>query len=188
MEGCVQFFRFGPDNSRACGGWSHSTLTVSGYIQIMTIHSTALSKDRWVSQRGITNFEMLLVFLIVLFGVGTLVPTYLASNRVAAEREIGIRLAVIQEAKRDVMKEMNLILPRESRLRITDPVNPDHLDKIAKLTLESPWRFHPEEPDPLGGTISVGETFLEPPSSSLGIPIADLSEITHSEESSGGEE
>ncbi len=140
------------------------------------------------SQRGITNFEMLLVFLVVLFGIGTLVPAFLASNRIAAEREVGIRLAVIQEAKRDVMKEMNLILPRESRVRITDPVNPIHVDRITRITLESPWRFQPENPDPLGGTLNIGETFIEPPSSSLGIPIADLGNLVASERTEGSEE
>jgi len=121
---------------------------------------------------------MLLVFLVVVLTIGILIPAYLASNRVANEREIGIRLAVIQESKRDVMKEMNLLLPQESRLRITDPINPLHVDKITQLTLASPWRFQSEKPDPMGGTLDIGETFLEPPSSSLGIPIADLEEIT----------
>ena len=131
-------------------------------------------------EKGFTNFEMLLVFLCVVLIVGTLIPAYLASNRLSAEREVGIRLAVIQEAKRDVMKEMNLILPRESRIRITDPVNPLHADKVTRLTLESPWRFQPEKPGPLGGSFNIGETFLEPPSSSLGIPIENLDELTPS--------
>ena len=151
-----------------------SSGSIKGYIQRMTNPTTSPEVASWRLEKGFTNFEMLLVFLVVVLTIAILIPAYLASNRVAAEREIGIRLAVIQEAKRDVIKEMNLILPRESRLRITDPVNPVHLDKITRINLESPWRFQPESPDPLGGMLSVGETFLEPPSSSLGIPIANL--------------
>ena len=149
----------------------------SRYIESMQTSETFRMRQCSRGQEGFTNFEMLLVFLIVVFTVGTLIPAFLASRHRAAEQEIGIRLAVIQQAKRDVMKKMNLILPRESRIRITDRVNPLHVDEITRLTLESPWRFQPDDPDPLGGELNIGETFLEPPSSSLGIPIADLDEL-----------
>jgi hypothetical protein len=84
----------------------------------------------------------------------------------------------MQDAKREVFDEMNRILPANHRLRITDRINPLHMDKIAGITRESPWRFHPEEPCPEGGVVSVGQTFLDPPSCSLGTPIATIGKPT----------
>jgi hypothetical protein len=127
-----------------------------------------------LGERGITTFEVMLILLFLCVIVATLVPAYLASRSDAQDLECSLRLAVIQEAKRDVMKEMNDLLPRENRLRITDEVNPLHYDKIAYLTLRSPWNFHPEDPCPDGSIISVGATFLEPPSSSGGHKIAEM--------------
>ncbi|GMV65204.1 MAG: hypothetical protein AMXMBFR75_10050 [Candidatus Hinthialibacteria bacterium] len=101
-------------------------------------------------------------------------PAYLETTRKAQLMECSCRLAVIQEAKKEVFEEMNRILPANKHLRITDRVNPLHLDKIARKTLESPWRFHPEDSFPGCGAVSVGQTFLDPPSSSTGVPIANL--------------
>ncbi len=124
------------------------------------------------SQRGVSTFELLLVVIILGLAVATVTPAYLASRRDAQLQECSYRLAVIQDAKREVMEEMNQLLPSNRRLRITDRVNPLYLDKIARKTLASPWRFHPEDPFPGCGTISVGKTFLDPPSSTTGVPIA----------------
>lgn len=126
--------------------------------------------------RGVTTFEILLLLLLVVFVGGAALPPFLAARTGARLEECSLRLAVIQEAKRDVMKEMNYKLPRESRLRIADRVNPLHMDMIAEVTLKSPWRFRPEDPCPDGGIVSVGDTFLDPPSCSNGVPIANLGE------------
>lgn len=114
-----------------------------------------------------------MVLALLALIVATVVPAYLAVQREAKARECSLRLMAILEAKRDVMKEMNQILPRDRQLKYTDRVNPLHLDKISHLTLRSPWRFHPDDPCPLGGKVSVGETFLDPPTCSLGHPIAE---------------
>jgi len=135
------------------------------------------------SIRGITTFETLLVLVLIVSGIAVFLPAYLASRRDAAALECSLRLAVIREAKRDVMKEMNRLLPRDKRLRITDRINPLHADKIAYLTMTSPFRFHPDDPGPLGGVISIGTTFLDPPSCSLGHPIADLDSFKESKTS-----
>ena len=126
--------------------------------------------------RGLTTLEILLILLLLVFVGGAALPPFLSARAGARLEECSLRLAVIQEAKRDVMKGMNLRLPRESRLRIADRVNALHLDMIAEITLASPWRFRPEDPCPEGGIVSVGETFLDPPSCSNGVPIANLGE------------
>lgn len=126
------------------------------------------------SQRGMSTFELLLIVIILGLAVAMLTPAYLASHRDAQLQECSYRLAVIQDAKRQVMEEMNRRLPANRRLRITDRVNPLHIDKIAQITLASPWRFHPEDSFPGCGTISVGKTFLDPPSCSTGAPIASF--------------
>lgn len=128
--------------------------------------------------RGFTTFEILLVLLLVLFLGGAVLPPFLSARADSRRQECSLRLAVIQEAKRDVMKEMNLRLPSENRMRITDKVNALHLDMMAEITLASPWRFRPEDPCPDGAVVSVGETFLDPPSCSNGTPIATLGEGT----------
>ena len=126
--------------------------------------------------RGVTILEILLILLLVVFVGGVSLPPFLSARAGARLEECSLRLAVIQEAKRDVMKEMNRKLPRASRLRIADRVNALHLDMIAEITLASPWRFRPDEPCPDGGIVSVGATFLDPPSCSNGAPIANLEE------------
>lgn len=126
------------------------------------------------SERGISTFELLLILVFLGLAVATVAPAYLETTRKAQLMECSCRLAVIQEAKKEVFEEMNRILPANKHLRITDRVNPLHLDKIARKTLESPWRFHPEDSFPGCGAVSVGQTFLDPPSSSTGVPIANL--------------
>jgi hypothetical protein len=126
--------------------------------------------------RGVTTFEILLILLLVVFVAGAALPPFLAARAESQREECALRLAAIQEAKRDVMKEMNLRLPHDVRMRITDKVNALHLDMIAEITLASPWRFRPEDPCPDGGIVSVGETFLDPPSCSSGVPIGNLGE------------
>lgn len=133
--------------------------------------------SRKLGIRGFTTFELLLVLIFLILLVSVAIPPLLAARRDSLARECSLRLAVIREAKRDVLREMNSILPRDRRLRITDKINALHMDKIAYFTMTSPWRFHPEDPGPLGGKISVGETFLDPPTCSLGHPIADLKEF-----------
>jgi type II secretory pathway pseudopilin PulG len=124
------------------------------------------------SRRGVSTFELLLVVIILGLAAATVTPAYFASHRDAQLRECSYRLAVIQDAKREVMEEMNRRLPVNRRLRITDRVNPLHLDMIAQKALASPWRFHPEDSFAGCGTLSVGKTFLDPPSSSTGAAIA----------------
>ena len=129
------------------------------------------------TNRGITTLEILLILLLVIFVGGAALPPFLSARARAQVQECSLRLAVIQEAKRDVMKEMNLRLPRHSQLRVTDKVNDLHLDMIAEITLESPWNFRPEDPCPDGSILFVGEIFLDPPSCSSGAPIANLGEM-----------
>ncbi len=124
------------------------------------------------SQRGVSTFELLLVVIILGLAVATVTPAYLASHRDAQLQECSYRLAVIQDAKREVLEEMNRRLPANRRLRITDRVNPLHHDMIARKTLASPWRFHPDDSFSGCGAISVGKTFLDPPSSTTGVSIA----------------
>ncbi len=124
------------------------------------------------SERGVSTFELLLVVIILGLTVAAVIPAYLASRKDSQLQECSYRLAVIQDAKREVMEEMNQMLPSNRRLRITDRVNPLHLDKIAGKTMASPWRFHPEDSFPGCGTISVGKTFLDPPSCTTGVPVA----------------
>lgn len=130
------------------------------------------------TKRGISTFELLLVLVLLGLAVATVAPAYFESRWNAQLVECSYRLAAIQEAKKEVFEEMNRILPANRRLRITDRINPLHLDKIAHKTLESPWRFHPDDPFPGCGTLSVGKTFLDPPSSSTGVPIASLQGTT----------
>lgn len=129
-------------------------------------------------QRGVSVFELLLVTVFLGLVLAAVAPAYLSSREDALHRRCSLRLAVIQSAKREVFDDMNLRLPPNRRLRINDRVNAYHLDSIARITLESPWNFDPEEPCPNGGVISVGDSFLEPPSCSLGTPIAVL-EASH---------
>jgi len=135
--------------------------------------------DYCFGQRGVSTLEVLLFLIAMVLVIVTLIPPILATRHQAAIQECGFRLAVVEEAKREVFKEMNaLILPREHRLAFADDVNLQHIDRIAKITLESPWRFHPEDPCPLGGKVNVGETFLDPPSSSEGIKPAKKTAMT----------
>ena len=117
--------------------------------------------------------DLLFILLILTCMIAALVPPYLDSVRRKGQTECSIRLFVLQEAKKDVRKDMNLLLPPERRLQITDRLNPLHLDKIARISLSTPWRFRPDDPCPLGGTVSAGTTFLDPPSCSLGHAAAE---------------
>jgi type II secretory pathway pseudopilin PulG len=124
------------------------------------------------TRKGITTLELLFILVILGLAVATVTPAYLVSYRDRLQQECSLRLAVVQDAKKEVLEEMNQILPANRRLRITDKVNPLHVDKIAQKTLASPWRFHPEDPIPGCGPISVGNTFLDPPTSPSGVVIA----------------
>lgn len=113
--------------------------------------------------RGFTTLELLLILVVLCLAVATFIPAYLSSRQEVHQVECGYKLAVVKEAKKQVFDDMNRLLPPENRLRITDPVNLLHIDKISKLTYESPWRFRPEDPFSPCGMIYVGETFLDPP-------------------------
>jgi hypothetical protein len=72
---------------------------------------------------------------------------------------------------------MNLILPPQKRLSITDRLNPFHVARISRITQTSPWAFDPEDSCPNGGNLQLGETFLDPPACSCGASIARLEEL-----------
>lgn len=129
-------------------------------------------------RRGVSVLELLLVLVLLGLLVGMAIPAYLSSRRDALSRECSIHLAVIREAKREVFEDMNRLLPPQRRLRITDPLNPLHVDRIAAITLQTPWRFHPEAPCPNGGEVTVGATFLDPPQCSDGTVAASLEKPT----------
>lgn len=135
---------------------------------------TGLGESVHADRRGVSVLELLLILILFTLVVGMAIPAVLASRRDAQARECSIRLAVIQDAKREVFEDMNRLLPPQRRLRITDTLNPLHVDRIAELTLQTPWRFHPEDRCPSGGEVTVGSTFLDPPQCSDGTTPASL--------------
>lgn len=138
-----------------------------------------IERPRWANafHRGVSVLELLLLLVLILLAVGVIGPAFLTSREDALRRECSIRLAVIRNAKQSVFEEMNRILPADHRLRITDRLNDLHIDKVATITMESPWRFHPEDPCEVGGQVFMGATFLDVPTTSEGIPIAVLENL-----------
>jgi hypothetical protein len=127
------------------------------------------------SVRGFTTFEVFLLLVLLAAMIAAVVPAYLSARQASKAKECSLRLGVIREAKRDVMRDMNLLLPKDQELVMGSRINQLHIDKIAQITLASPWRFHPDDPCPMGGKVSVGQTFLDQPSCSCGQPVGDIS-------------